>query len=123
MTGGLTWGAASTTSPWCGRYGQQITTTERNFNFTRAATSVMDFFPTIGSWVHYGLGSLNENLPQFVVMGEPINVCCCGGPQVHLANYLGAEHDGIMINEKEPLPYGNPAGRISFKKNKQPTWS
>ena len=69
------------------------------------------FFPTIGSWVHYGLGSLNENLPQFVVMGEPI-ADCCGGPQVHLANYLGAEHDGIMIDEKEPLPYGNPAGRI-----------
>ena len=69
------------------------------------------FFPTIGSWVNYGLGSLNENLPQFVVMGEPI-ADCCGGPQVHLANYLGAEHDGIMINEKEPLPYGNPAGRV-----------
>ena len=23
--------------------------------------------PSIGSWVHYGLGTLNENLPQFVV--------------------------------------------------------
>ncbi len=23
------------------------------------------FFPSIGSWVHYGLGSPNENLPQF----------------------------------------------------------
>ena len=30
------------------------------------------FFPTIGSWVHYGLGTLNENLPQFVVMGNPV---------------------------------------------------
>ena len=28
-------------------------------------------FPTIGSWVHYGLGSLNDNLPQFVVLGTP----------------------------------------------------
>src|SRR5688572_13864004 len=27
--------------------------------------------PTIGSWVHYGLGSLNDNLPQFVVLGTP----------------------------------------------------
>jgi len=69
------------------------------------------FFPTIGSWVHYGLGSLNENLPQFVVMGEPVNVCC-GGTQVHLANYLGAEHDGILLDEKKPLPYGKPAGHI-----------
>ena len=66
-------------------------------------------FPTIGAWVHYGLGSLNENLPQFVVMGNPIDECC-GGSNVHLANYLGAEHDGIMLNEKEPLPYGRPPG-------------
>jgi len=29
-------------------------------------------FPTIGSWVHYGLGTLNENLPQFVVLGDPV---------------------------------------------------
>jgi hypothetical protein len=35
-------------------------------------------FPTIGSWVHYGLGSLNENLPQFVVMGKPI---AAAGPE------------------------------------------
>ena len=31
------------------------------------------FFPTIGSWVNYGLGSLNENLPQFVVLGTPLS--------------------------------------------------
>ena len=37
-------------------------------------------FPTIGSWVHYGLGSLNDNLPQFVVLGTPI-ADCCGGVQ------------------------------------------
>ena len=28
-------------------------------------------FPTIGSWVHYGLGSLNDDLPRFVVIGTP----------------------------------------------------
>ena len=35
-------------------------------------------FPTIGSWVRYGLGSLNDDLPQFVVMGTPIADCCGG---------------------------------------------
>ncbi len=25
--------------------------------------------PTIGAWVNYGLGTLNENLPQFINMG------------------------------------------------------
>jgi hypothetical protein len=38
-------------------------------------------FPTIGSWVHYGLGSLNENLPQFVVMGKPIPRSRLSGPR------------------------------------------
>ena len=27
-------------------------------------------FPTIGSWASYGLGSVNENLPEFVVLGK-----------------------------------------------------
>ena len=27
-------------------------------------------FPTVGAWIHYGLGSLNDNLPQFVVLGD-----------------------------------------------------
>ena len=69
------------------------------------------YFPTIGAWAHYGLGTLNDNLPQFVVMGNPIGDCC-GGTQVHLANYLGAEHDGVMLNEKNPLPFGKPAGQV-----------
>ncbi len=52
-------------------------------------------FPTIGSWIHYGLGTLNENLPQFAVMGTPIADCCGGGVGVHGANYLGPEHAGV----------------------------
>ena len=27
-------------------------------------------FPTLGAWVHYGLGTLNENLPQFISIGS-----------------------------------------------------
>ena len=46
------------------------------------------FFPSIGSWVHYGLGTLNENLPQFVVLGEMPSPCC-GGTATVSANYLG----------------------------------
>ncbi len=66
-------------------------------------------FPTIGAWVHYGLGSLNENLPQFVVLGEPID-SCCGGPGAHGASYLGPEHGGVRldVNPTDPLPYAKP---------------
>jgi hypothetical protein len=66
-------------------------------------------FPTIGSWVHYGLGSLNDNLPQFVVLGTPL-ADCCGGVQGHGANYLGPKHDGIQlaVDPKNPLPFAAP---------------
>jgi hypothetical protein len=66
-------------------------------------------FPTIGSWVHYGLGSLNDNLPQFVVLGTPL-ADCCGGVQGHGANYLGPKHDGIqlVVDPKNPLPFAAP---------------
>jgi hypothetical protein len=67
-------------------------------------------FPTIGSWVHYGLGSLNDNLPQFVVLGEPIDTCC-GGVGAHGASYLGPEHNGVQLSADpaNPLPYAKPS--------------
>ena len=66
-------------------------------------------YPTIGSWVHYGLGSLNDDLPQFVVLGTPI-ADCCGGSSAHGANYLGPEHDGVplSVDPKNPLPFAAP---------------
>jgi hypothetical protein len=76
-------------------------------------------FPTIGSWVHYGLGSLNDNLPQFVVLGDPIDTCC-GGVGAHGAAYLGPEHNGVQLETKpdNPLPYAKPALNISHDEQK-----
>lgn len=64
------------------------------------------FFPTIGAWVNYGLGSLNENLPEFVVMGNPL-ADCCGGREAHRANYLGPQYDGvpIKVDPQDSMPY------------------
>ena len=68
------------------------------------------FFPTIGAWVHYGLGSLNDSLPQFIVMGNKIGDCC-GGKATEGADYLGPEHDGVTlsVDPKNPLPFAVPA--------------
>jgi hypothetical protein len=65
--------------------------------------------PTIGSWVHYGLGSLNDNLPQFVVLGTPL-ADCCAGVNGHGAHYLGPEHSGVRMNvdPRNPLPFATP---------------
>jgi hypothetical protein len=71
-------------------------------------------FPTIGSWVNYGLGALNENLPQFVVMGQPL-ADCCGGMNGHGAHYLGPENAGVRMNAdpSNPLPFASPgAGKF-----------
>ena len=76
-------------------------------------------FPTIGSWVHYGLGSLNDNLPSFVVLGTPL-ADCCGGIGGHGANYLGPEHAGIRleVDPNNALPFASP-GKEVFREEQQ----
>src|SRR5207248_821224 len=52
--------------------------------------------PCLGSWVNYGLGSENENLPGFVVMLDPR-----GGPISGAKNwssgYMPAHYEGTML--------------------------
>ena len=55
--------------------------------------------PSLGSWLNYGLGSLNENLPNFVVMtdhrGGPI-----GGAPNWGAGYMPATNQGTLFRSK-----------------------
>lgn len=78
------------------------------------------FYPSIGSWVHYGLGSLNDNLPQFVVMGPPPGDCC-GGVGAHDGSYLGPEHSGVRmaIDPENPLAFGTPGNHVSKRERRQ----
>ena len=77
------------------------------------------FYPSVGSWVHYGLGTLNRNLPRFIVLGSPPGDCC-GGVGAHGADYLGPEHAGVRmrINPGNPLPFGTP-GESVFREERQ----
>jgi len=76
-------------------------------------------FPSIGSWVHYGLGSLNDNLPQFVVLGEQVD-SCCGGSACSGAAYLGPQHAGVefALDPANPLPYARPSGEVYKEEQK-----
>ncbi len=78
------------------------------------------FHPSIGSWVHYGLGSLNDNLPQFVVMGGGPGDCC-GGVGAHGASYLGPEHAGVTmsLDPNNPLRFGSPGRGVSIAERRQ----
>ncbi len=61
-------------------------------------------FPTLGAWVHYGLGTLNENLPQFISMGKREYWNLKDG------HYLGPAHDAVpvRIDPRNPLDFGKP---------------
>ena len=65
--------------------------------------------PTLGSWVSYGLGSINQNLPEYVVLGIPTGDCC-GGAFTHGASYLGPEFAGVRlkVDARDPLPFLHP---------------
>ena len=59
--------------------------------------------PCLGSWVNYGLGSFNENLPGFVVMLDPT-----GGPISGAKNwssgYMPATYQGTILRSAgEPI--------------------
>ncbi|MAR11426.1 MAG: sulfatase [Blastopirellula sp.] len=61
-------------------------------------------FPTLGAWVHYGLGSLNDNLPQFISIGKREYWNKRDG------HYLGPAHDAVplRIDPKNPLDFSLP---------------
>ncbi|MBL9168395.1 MAG: DUF1501 domain-containing protein [Verrucomicrobiales bacterium] len=52
--------------------------------------------PSLGSWVTYGLGSLSENLPSFVVMAQPQGTPEGGAP-CWSSGYLPAKHQGTLF--------------------------
>ena len=53
-------------------------------------------FPGMGAWVSYGLGSMNENLPAFVVLPDHRGFAS-NGPKNWDAAFLPGQHSGTMI--------------------------
>jgi hypothetical protein len=66
--------------------------------------------PCLGSWVTYGLGTENQNLPAFVVMSDGSTK---SGPPAYSAGFLPAVYQGTVFRGgKNPILYlENPAGR------------
>jgi uncharacterized protein (DUF1501 family) len=65
--------------------------------------------PCLGSWVTYGLGSVSENLPAFVVMTNTGSVK--GGPPVYGRGFLpGTYQPTVLRNTGSPVLYLEPSG-------------
>lgn len=90
----------------------------------------MNGFPCLGAWLSYGLGSLNENLPSFVVLPDPRGLPA-GGSINWTSGFLPASHQGTAFQTKgdlipelfpvDPEAQKKLTGRLAFlqKLNKQ----
>jgi len=74
---------------------------------------ILSGHPALGSWITYGLGSENQNLPGFVVMldktGGPIS-----GPKNWASGYMPAAYQGTVIKaDKHPILHLQPPRDLS----------
>jgi hypothetical protein len=74
--------------------------------------------PSVGAWAHYGLGTLNENLPKFAVLGGPTR----SDTRLSIDSlYLGPQHAGVPIalDPKNPLPFGQRQANQSLEEQRR----
>jgi len=60
--------------------------------------------PSMGSWISYGLGSMNRDLPSFIVIAPFLPY---GGTQVYANDFLPAYHQGTRV-----IPGENPVANL-----------
>lgn len=68
--------------------------------------------PSLGSWVSYGLGTLNRNLPSFVVIAPQQTYA---GTQVYASDFLPGAHQGTLVVPGD-TPVANVAPRTPAAK-------
>ena len=65
--------------------------------------------PSIGAWISYGLGTINPNLPSYVVLCEHLPYA---GTQVWDSSFLPPIHQGVrIVPGPEPIPDLRPPSR------------
>ena len=60
-------------------------------------------FPTVGAWVSYALGSVNDNLPKYVALPDPVGLPWTG-KMAWTNGFLPAVHQGSMLNPSSANP-------------------
>ena len=72
--------------------------------------------PTIGSWISYGLGTLNENLPQFVFLGQYQGPAREEGLRRRLPR-PAARRRGAVARPGEPAAVRHAAARTCWRRS------
>ena len=68
--------------------------------------------PSIGSWVSYGLGTLNQNLPSFITIAPRQTYA---GTQVYASDFLPGAHQGTLV-VPGPQPIANVKPRVGMSR-------
>lgn len=71
--------------------------------FMQSTGFVLPGFPSFGSWVSYGLGSMTDSLPTFVVLPDSRGFAP-GGPKNWSAGFLPTIHQGTLIRPSAENP-------------------
>lgn len=71
--------------------------------FMQATGFVLPGYPSVGAWVSYGLGSLNNELPTFVALPDSRGFAP-NGPANWGAGFLPAAHQGTMVRPGAKSP-------------------
>ncbi len=74
--------------------------------FMQNSGFVLPGFPSMGAWLSYGLGSMNDNLPTFVSIPDSRGFAP-NGPANWGAGFLPAAHQGTMIRPGSENPVFN----------------
>ncbi|MCA9140463.1 MAG: DUF1501 domain-containing protein [Planctomycetales bacterium] len=81
--------------------------------------SILMGHPSLGSWLAYGLGSENENMPAFVVLPDPAGGLK-GGPSAWGNGYLPATYQGTTMRPgKTPILNLAPPDGVSDLRQRQ----
>lgn len=73
---------------------------------------VIEGFPSMGSWVNFALGSLNQNLPAFVAIEDPRGMPQ-SGPNNWANGFLPAAVQGVPFSSTKPIRFLNRPESIS----------
>src|SRR6516225_42521 len=83
--------------------------------YLQATGFQMPGFPGMGCWISYGLGSMNDNLPTFVVLPDHRGFAS-NGPKNWDSAFLPAQHQGTIIypGREQPIADLFPGKRAEF---------
>jgi hypothetical protein len=81
--------------------------------------SILTGRPSVGSWVSYGLGSENQDMPAFVVLPDP-GGGLKGGPPAWGSGYLPATYQGTTVRPgASPILHLRPPSDVSDERQRR----